>query len=231
MSTPSASRVERILVWDLPVRVMHWLLAASFLGAYLTAESESWRLVHVVLGYTVAALVCFRVFWGFAGSRYARFAQFVKGPSAALAYLRSLLAGRPAHAVGHNPAGALAIVALLALGALTAFSGYATYSDWGGHWLEEVHEVLANTMLMVVLVHVAGVIVGSIAHRENLVRAMFTGRKGGSPDEAIASPRTGWLVALFALLAALWWTQWLDAPPPPPAASHAAKKSVQDDDD
>jgi cytochrome b len=229
MNTPSASRAERILVWDLPVRVVHWLLAASFLGAYLTAESESWRQVHVVLGYTVAVLVAFRVFWGFAGSRYARFAQFVKGPAAALAYLRSLLAGRPAHAVGHNPAGALAIVALLALGALTALSGHATYADWGGHWLEEVHEVLANTMLALVLVHVAGVVASSVGHRENLVRAMVTGRKRGSADEAIASPRAGWLAALFTLLAALWWTQWIDAPPP--AASHAGKSAQLDDDD
>jgi cytochrome b len=177
MNTPSASRADRVLVWDLPVRLFQWLLAASFAGAYLTSESERWRQVHVVFGYTVAGLIAFRVLWGFVGGRYARFSEFVRGPSAAYDYVKSLLTGRPQHYTGHNPAGALAIVALLALGALAALSGYATYNDFGGEWLEEVHEALANTMLALVVLHLAGVLVGSIAHGENLVRAMLTGRK------------------------------------------------------
>lgn len=177
MSTPSASRAERVPVWDIAVRLFHWLLAASFAGAFLTSESERWRQVHVVFGYTAAGLIAFRVLWGFVGTRHARFSDFVRGPSAAWGYVQSLLSGRPQHYLGHNPAGALAIVGLLVLGALVALSGYATYNDMGGEWLEEAHEVLANTMLALVVVHLAGVLVGSIAHGENLVRSMITGRK------------------------------------------------------
>lgn len=181
MNATSASRADRILVWDLPVRMFHWLMVACFAGAWLTAESESWRLAHVALGYTMAALVAFRIVWGFVGTRHARFADFVKGPSAVADYVKGLLAGRPAHVVGHNPAGAVAILALLALTLVVGATGYATYNDLGGHWLEEGHEVAAGFMLGVVVVHLAGVVVGSIAHRENLVRAMITGRKASKP--------------------------------------------------
>ncbi len=169
-------------VWDLPVRIFHWLLVGCFAGAWLSAESEHWRQVHVTLGYTMAGLVAFRVLWGLVGPRHARFASFVRGPAAATRYLRSLLGPQPEHHTGHNPAGALAIVALLLLIAVTAASGWATYSDLGGEWLEELHEAAANTLLVVVIVHLIGVVVGSVVHRENLVRAMLTGRKRAAPD-------------------------------------------------
>lgn len=213
MNTPSASPAERILVWDLPTRLFHWLLVASFAGAWLTAESESWRLVHVMLGYTVAALVAFRLCWGVVGSRYARFAEFVKGPSAVLDYLNGMLRRQPTRFVGHNPAGAVAILALLLLGGLVTLTGYATYEEIGGHWLEEVHEVLASVMLAVVLLHIAGVMVGSVMHRENLVRAMITGRKTGLRSEGITASRPWSALTLLALVAGLWWVRWQEAPP------------------
>jgi len=103
----------KILVWDAPVRVFHWLMVLSFAGAYLTAESERWRLVHVSLGYTMGGLVAFRILWGLLGTRHARFASFVRGPAAVMRYGRALLNGTPEHHVGHNPAGAVAIVLLL----------------------------------------------------------------------------------------------------------------------
>ncbi|HET7525957.1 MAG TPA: cytochrome b/b6 domain-containing protein, partial [Burkholderiaceae bacterium] len=120
MNIASASRaderpgpVKPVLVWDAPVRVFHWLMVLSFAGAYLTAESERWRLLHVTLGYTMAGLLAFRIVWGLIGTRHARFASFVRGRAAVMRYLRSLLGGRPEHHAGHNPAGAWAIVALL----------------------------------------------------------------------------------------------------------------------
>lgn len=183
----TTSNDKRVLVWDAPVRVMHWLLVASFAGAWLTAESERWRLAHVTLGYTMAALLGLRIVWGFVGTRHARFADFVRGPSAAWRYVVALLQGRPEHHAGHNPAGALAIVALLVGIGVTAASGWATYNDVGGEWLEELHEGAATLLLAVVVVHVVGVVVGSLAHRENLVAAMFTGRKKAAPHEAIHS--------------------------------------------
>ena len=228
MNTPSASRAERVLVWDLPVRIFHWTLVASFAGAWLTAESESWRLVHVTLGYTVAALVAFRIVWGFAGTRYARFSDFVKGPSSVIAYVKSMLGGKPTHFVGHNPAGAIAIVALLVLAALVSATGWAMYEEIGGKWLEELHEGAANTMLAVAIVHVAGVVVGSIMHRENLVRSMITGRKEGTSADAIRSPRWGTAFVLLALVTGVWWYQStlgaIDAP------ARAAHQHSEDDD-
>lgn len=217
MNATSESRAERILVWDLPVRIFHWLLVASFAGAWLTAESESWRLVHVTLGYTMAALVAFRIAWGFAGTRHARFSDFVKGPSAVLAYAKSLAVRRPAHYVGHNPAGAVAIVALLVLTLVVVATGYATYNELGGEWLEDAHELAANTMLAVAIVHVIGVVLGSVMHHENLIGAMFTGRKNGAPSEGIRSNRWGSAVVLLAIVAGVWWLQARDGALNPPS--------------
>lgn len=221
MNTMSESRAEaqtvtpsgkRILVWDAPVRVFHWLMVLSFAGAYLTAETERLRLVHVTLGYTMAGLVLFRILWGLAGTRYARFSSFVRGPGAVMRYLGSLLRGRPEHHVGHNPAGALAIIALLGLTLAVTAAGYALYNELGGDWLEEVHEAAANIMLAVVGIHVAAVVLSSWLHRENLVGSMISGRKPGRPDEGI---RSAWrTVAALMLVAVLgfWLMQWQDAP-------------------
>ena len=181
MNTETSSS-SSTLVWDLPVRLFHWLLVACFAGAWLTSESEHWRLAHVWFGYGMAGLVGLRLVWGLVGTRHARFASFVRGPRAAFAYLRSLLGPRPQHYLGHNPAGALAIVGLLALIALTAASGYATYNELGGDWLEELHEFAAHALLILVGVHLAGVAVGSLVHKENLIRAMITGRKPLPPE-------------------------------------------------
>jgi cytochrome b len=202
-----------ILVWDLPTRVFHWLLAPSFAGAWLTAESERYRDLHVMLGYTLLGLIGFRLVWGFAGSRYARFAAFVRGPAAVTEYLGSLLAGQPQHHVGHNPAGAAAIVLLLALGVAASVSGWAVYEDLGGEWLEEAHELSSNAMLALVLVHILAVLASGLLHGENLVRAMVTGRKQGEPEAGIRGARP--LVALAVLVAVLgYWGLELGADPP-----------------
>ncbi|MEO8119640.1 MAG: cytochrome b/b6 domain-containing protein [Rhodoferax sp.] len=209
--TESTTKTQ-VLVWDAPVRVFHWLLVLSFAGAYLTAESERWRLVHVSLGYTLGGLVAFRILWGLMGTRHARFASFVRGPAAVLRYVRVMLAGRPEHHVGHNPAGALAIVLLLLSSIAIVATGWAVYNDVGGDWLGDLHEGAANFMLIVVAVHVAGVAVASWLHRENLVRAMVTGKKEGTPDTGI---RRAWRpLALVMLVAVLgfWWLQWQSAP-------------------
>ena len=203
---------SKILVWDAPVRVFHWLLVLSFFGAYLTAESERWRLLHVTLGYTLGGLIGFRVVWGLWGTRYARFRNFVRGPREVMRYGQSLLRGTPAHAVGHNPAGAVAIMLLLLLGVGVVASGWAIYNDMGGKLFEELHELIGNLMLLVVCVHVAGVVIASWLHRENLVRAMVTGKKEGLPDEDIR--RAWWPVAMLILasIVLFWWFQYQSAP-------------------
>lgn len=172
---------KRILVWDIPTRIFHWSLAISFAVAFLTAESERLRDIHVISGYLMLGLIGFRLVWGLIGSRHARFSDFVRGPAAVLRYLRSLVSGQPEHHIGHNPAGAVVIVLLLVLGLATGVSGWATYNDLGGEWLEELHEGLANAMLALVAVHLVGVAVSSWLHRENLVKAMITGYKNLTP--------------------------------------------------
>jgi len=221
MNDLSASRAEHavraekqrgILVWDAPVRVFHWLMVLAFAGAYLSAESERWRLLHVTLGYTMIGLVGFRIVWGLIGTRYSRFTQFVRGPAAVRRYFGAMLRGRPEHYTGHNPAGALAIMALLGLALAVTASGWALYNDIGGDLLEEVHEAIANGMLAVVGVHVAAVLLSSRLHHENLVGAMITGRKPGRPEEGI---RRAWRsVAAIMLVAVLgfWWSQWQGTP-------------------
>ena len=209
---PATESPRRVLVWDAPVRVFHWLMALSFAGAWLSAESERWRLLHVTLGYTLAGLVAFRVIWGLAGTRHARFANFVRGPSAVLRYLRSLLSGKAEHHVGHNPAGALAIVVLLALAAAVTASGWALYNQVGGEWLEDLHEAVANTMLALVVVHIAGVIVSSRLHRENLVGAMISGYKPGRPEDGIGKAWRSVAAIMVVVVLGFWWQQWQSAP-------------------
>lgn len=207
-----ASKWRDVLVWDAPVRVFHWLMVLSFAGAYLTADGERWRLVHVTLGYTMAGLVLFRILWGLLGTRYARFSNFVRGPAAVMRYVGAILRGRPEHYLGHNPAGAAAILALLGLAAVISATGWATYNEVGGKWLEDVHEVAANLMLAVIGVHVAGVLLASWQHRENLVGAMISGRKAGRPCDGVRSAWRTVAALMLLVVAGFWWLQWQDAP-------------------
>ena len=195
---------SRVLVWDVPTRVFHWLLALSFTGAFVTAESERYRDVHVLLGYTVLGLVAFRLLWGLVGTRYARFRSFAYGPRSVLTYVKSLFTRSPQHYMGHNPAGSWAIYALLALSLLAGATGYATYHDIGGHGMEDVHEALANTLLGLVFVHIAGVVLSSVVHCENLVRSMLNGYKFGNSGEGIRYRHRLIGGTLVAAVAALW---------------------------
>lgn len=170
--------LQRILVWDLPTRVFHWSFALSFAGAYLTAESERYRDIHLALGYVFLGMLVFRLVWGLVGTAYVRFRAFWFKPAEIVAYLRALLSPHPQHYVGHNPAGGVAIFLLLVLGLLISVSGLGLYWEIGDEdWFEELHEIAANVMLLVVGVHIAGVLVSSVLHKENLVRAMFNGYK------------------------------------------------------
>lgn len=197
-----------ILVWDAPVRVFHWLMVVSFAGAYLTAESERWRLIHVTLGYTMGGLVAFRLVWGVIGTRYARFAGFVRRASSVKRYVGSLIAGKPEHHVGHNPAGAVAIVLLLLFSVVVVATGWGVYNDTGGKIVEELHEASSNLMLLIVIVHVAGVVVSSWLHHENLIRSMLTGRKLARVNEGITKTWKLLAAVIFLCVLAFWYVQW-----------------------
>jgi cytochrome b len=198
--------MKKILVWDWPVRLGHWLLVGAFALAWLTSESEELRLVHAFAGGTVVGVVLFRLVWGVLGTQHARFASFLRGPGAVLGYLGGLLRRAAPHATGHNAAGGWAVVGLLALGLLAGASGWLVYEDIGGEWLGELHEGLAATMLTIAVLHVAGVAASSLAHRENLVRAMITGWKRGRPEDAIAGAKPLAAIAMLGWVAACaWW--------------------------
>jgi cytochrome b len=192
-------------VWDVPTRVFHWLLAVSFSGAFLTAESERYRDIHVMLGYTLLGLIAFRLVWGFVGSRYAQFRSFLFKPHEIAAYAASMLKGKPAHYVGHNPAGSLSVFLLLALGIAVGISGFVVFQDIGGDALAELHEMAAYFMLTVVGLHLAGVMVSSLMHRENLVISMITGSKPAQPNQGIRRTHAWLGVIMFVVVVAFWF--------------------------
>lgn len=196
-NTPADAAHGRILVWDVPTRIFHWSLVACFVIAYLTSESERWQLWHVTAGYTFGVLLIFRLVWGVLGTRYARFGNFVRGPKQVVRYLGSLLTRHPQHYVGHNPAGAWAIVGMIGLGLLTVLTGWASFSDYGD-WFGELHEGIVNVLLLVIAIHVGGVIISGFLHHENLVRAMVNGHKQGKPTDAIRYPQ--WVVGVLLVL-------------------------------
>jgi len=205
-----------VTVWDPIVRIFHWSLAAAFFIAYVT-EDEVIAL-HVWAGYAVGGLILLRIFWGFAGTKHARFSDFLFGPFAAVRYLRGLLRLHAPRHLGHSPAGGFMVYLLLVGCVVVVVTGLITYGAEGhgplkgyvksqdafysfamisaaradgdehgarsgrgekaeGRFYKELHEVLANLVLMLVLLHVGGVLLASLAHRENLVRSMLTGRK------------------------------------------------------
>ena len=167
-----------VKIWDPLVRLFHWSLVTSFAIAWISADE--WKDLHHWAGYAAGALVAFRLVWGLIGPRYARFTQFVKPPATVVAYLRDTLKGRELRHLGHNPAGGLMILALLSTMSIVGFTGWLSTtntSSWGVEWMEDTHEILANVLLGLVGLHVLGVAVTSLRHRENLIRAMWTGRK------------------------------------------------------
>ena len=204
------SMKQRILVWAQPTRVFHWSLALNFLGAYVTGDSERWRDVHVLFGYSVLGLIAFRLVWGFVGPRYVRFGLLVRCADFVIHYLAQLVKGQALHPVGHNPAGTIAILLLLVLGIASGVSGWAVYEEIGGYWLENVHEYTSNAMLTVVFVHISWVLVTSCLQGENLILAMITGRKHREAGQAISSSYPLIAGLLLASLIGFWIGAWPD---------------------
>jgi len=181
-------------VWDLPVRLFHWVLVGSFILAYLS--EDDFLSVHAFAGYAIGGLVLFRLLWGFLGTTHARFSDFVCRPSSVMAYIKAAVRFDAKRYVGHNPAGGAMVIALLFLLAFAVITGVAAYGGeqssgplaawmtaqphWFSEAVEELHEFLAHFTLLLVGIHVVGVLIASLQHQENLVRAMFTGRKRAS---------------------------------------------------
>lgn len=212
--------IRRILVWDMPTRVFHWLQALSFGAAYLTAFSERLRNYHVALGYILLGLLVFRLLWGFIGTRYARFRSFLFNPREIVVYLLSMLKGKAAHYLGHNPAGSVSVWLLLALGMFVCVTGVMALQDDSGDVVVDLHGLATDVMLGVIALHLVGVLMSSILHRENLVASMFTGLKrvsgqkplvSAEPDEGIKDSYH-WLGLLMAAAAIIFWFVYVKRP-------------------
>ncbi|MDP3701528.1 MAG: cytochrome b/b6 domain-containing protein [Hylemonella sp.] len=228
--TPVASAAPRQAaatrrVIDAPTRMFHWLFALCFVGAYLTADGERLRLVHVVLGYSLAGLLVFRVLYGLFGPRQARLSLLWGKVANAPAWLRSVKAawfgtGPNAAPVnwrqGQYLAMALTVIALLVVVLPLTLSGFAAFHEWGGEWLEEIHEAMGEFMLWLVLGHLAFLLVLSVLRRRNQATPMLTGRmEGTGPD--LAKRNHAWLAALLlAGVLAYWAWEWQQAPPTAP---------------
>jgi cytochrome b len=179
-----------VRVWDPFVRIFHWSLVLSFTVAWLSGEEV--ETLHAWAGYAVIGLVLLRLVWGLIGTRYARFSDFVYPPAQVKAFVGDTLQLRARRYLGHNPAGGAMIILMLLCLVLVSVTGLAVYGIEAGagplamlagspgaleEVFEETHEFLANLMVLLVFIHVAGVMVESLVHRDNLVKAMFTGRK------------------------------------------------------
>lgn len=187
------SKAGKVIIWDLPTRVFHWLLVTSFVLAWMSYDDNRFMFLHVYAGYLFFALLGFRMLWGMVGTHYARFHSFAHDWSSVSEYLRGLLNGQAMRYIGHNPIGGWAIFAMLALGLLVSISGLLVLGGEEGHGpfrgminfavgiaSHTVHEVLAWTMLAITVIHVLGVIAEGIIHRENLIWPMLTGHKEGA---------------------------------------------------
>lgn len=177
-------------VWDGLVRLLHWTLVAAVATAWLSTLGLGFVRWHEPAGYVALATVAIRLVWGFTGSRFAKFSEFVCGAGSVLRYVRQLRANKEPRYIGHNPLGGWMVVALLACVASLGLTGwlYTTDAFWGEAWLDRLHYVLAWTLLGLIALHLTGVMFTSVRHRENLVPAMFTGRKKHlSPTENLDS--------------------------------------------
>lgn len=211
-------------VWDLPVRITHWAIVLAFVGAYASHRAGvEYFAVHRWCGYTLIVLVAFRLLWGFVGTRHARFGSFIRGPRATWVYLRGLVSGQQVATPGHNPLGALMTVFLLVTLGVQALTGLFANDEifnvgpLAGHVsaarslaLTSLHRALFYWIAAGALLHVLAVAAHYLFWRENLVAAMFTGRKPAArvaaAEEIVSSRLWLALILVAALAAGLWWS-------------------------
>lgn len=177
MATESSQDRATQAVWSLGIRALHWALALSMITSFATHEGGGW--LHEWTGYVALAVAAVRVILGFAGQGRWRFSGFVRGAATTWNYARAVVGHSEARYLGHNPLGGWMVLALLADAIATGLTGwlYTTDRFWGMQWLEELHGVLGQALIPLLLLHVAGAIFTSWRHRENLVAAMVHGRK------------------------------------------------------
>lgn len=179
-----ADRIDQTKVWDIFIRLFHWSFALAVVLAWLSHEWRgTGRTWHEWFGYAALGLAALRIIWGFVGSKYARFSQFLHWPVQYFRYLHNVFTGKEARYLGHNPLGGLMIIALIVVVIATGITGYyltdrtSILFGLGHRAQEEVHEILGNLFVILVPLHILGVIWESLRHKENLTWSMVTGWK------------------------------------------------------
>ncbi len=227
--------MKSVLVWDFPTRLFHWLLVVAIAAAYISGDTGgNWMVWHGRIGILIVGLISFRLVWGVAGSTYARFGTFVRGPATIKAYL----AGKW-HGLGHNPLGALSVLGLLGLVALqagtglfaqnddTSFAGpfYALVSGPQGELATRLHHKVLDVLLVLIGLHLLAILFYTHVRKDKLLKPMLTGRKEVAAGESARGG--GPLAFIVAVLVAGGITFaasgiWIDKPPPPPPAATPA---------
>lgn len=233
----ASASAERIPVWDIPTRVFHWALAGLLLTSWLTGENEAAAQVHRLSGEVIAGLIVFRVIWGFVGGEHARFAGFLKGPRAVSDHLNHLMRGRAAPTLGHNPLGGVSVLLLLASVSFVVVTGLFSAGDEGpggplvgrfGWDLSALHEPAFRILQGLVALHLLGVVVTSIASRDNLAAAMITGFKRRRREaHAVPARRASMGALLVAVALAVAVSAYLMSLPQPSSAGANAQVERQ----
>ncbi len=173
--------MKKTKVYDLPTRLFHWLFAGLFLSAFLIAkmiddDSPSYS-YHMLLGLILSMVVFLRIIWGFVGSKYARFASFALKPNDLVCYLKQLISSKSTRTLGHNPASSWAALVTMALALGLGLTGYLMTTGTNKEAFEDIHELLANTFIVIAIAHVAGVILHSVRHKDWIGLSMVSGKK------------------------------------------------------
>lgn len=198
--------MNTVRVYDLPTRVFHWCFAVLFVAAYaianLAGEESSRFAWHMLAGMTLSVAVLGRLIWALIGTRHARLSDLTLSPRQLAGYLKGVLAGGSRPWAGHNPASSWAALSMTGLALALGGTGLAMATGVAPEWVEEVHELMANLFLAVVLLHLAGLVVHVLAHRDGLPLSMLTGRKralpAGTPDVPVRGIAAALMLALLA---------------------------------
>lgn len=229
---------KRVKVWDLPTRIFHWLLVAGVSGALITGQvggnAIDW---HARIGLTLVGLIVFRLVWGVVGSTHSRFASFLPTPAALRAYLRGQWRG-----VGHNPLGALSVIALLALLAVQLASGVLANDDIAfngplfslvskdlSDWITGLHRSNSTLLIALIALHLAAIAFYTHVRKDKLVKPMITGWKEVPPEQGddggkARGGRVALIAAMLIALGAVYGASgaWISAAPATPAQVPAA---------
>lgn len=198
--------MKKKLVYDLPTRFFHWLFAALFLTAFLIGKNVDDDSViftyHMLAGLTLGFLVLLRIVWGIIGTKHARFLAFALHPAELFAYLKGILSGSKRRWAGHNPASSWAALIMMALALGLGLTGFLMTSGPDKETWEDIHELLANGFMVVVVGHIAGIILHTMRHKDMIGLSMLDGKKTEvTAENSIPSAKPGYGILLLALVA------------------------------